>query len=180
MQALTQLINFPVEIGVPVRGAAAAEEAAMGNAQRKFHSKGGGSKAEDRDTHKQKDSTESGLKKGTSEKKTQKHLSDHEGEVNGYLQSDLKGESPEAEKISRSHRAGAQSAGGGSSTSLPPTAAKLKCEGNDLFKSGQFGEAVLKYSEAIEYVLGLGECKTLYLNLGLLFRLFKGTTNELT
>lgn len=179
MQALTQLINFPVEIGVPVRGAAAAEEAAMGNAQRKFHSKGGGSKAEDRDTHKQKESTESGLKKGTSEKKTQKHLSDHEGEVNGYLQSDLKGESPEAE-ISRSHRAGAQSAGGGSSTSLPPTAAKLKCEGNDLFKSGQFGEAVLKYSEAIEYVLGLGECKTLYLNLGLLFRLFKGTTNDLT
>ncbi|KGL98710.1 Sperm-associated antigen 1, partial [Charadrius vociferus] len=90
----------------------------------------GGSKAEDRETQKQKESTESGLKKGTSQKKTQKHLSDHEG---------------------------AGSAGGGSSASLPPTAAKLKCEGNELFKSGQFGEAVLKYSEAIEYVMGLGE-----------------------
>ncbi|KFP50911.1 Sperm-associated antigen 1, partial [Cathartes aura] len=90
----------------------------------------GGSKAEDRETQKQKESTDSGLKKGTSGKKTQKHLSDREG---------------------------SQSAGGGSSTSLSPTAAKLKSEGNELFKSGQFGEAVLKYSEAIEYVIGLGE-----------------------
>ncbi|XP_032843820.2 sperm-associated antigen 1 isoform X2 [Tyto alba] len=140
------------KIGVPVRG----EEAAMGNVQRKFHSKGGSGKAEDRETQKQKESTESGLKKGTSEKKPQKHLSDHEGEVNGYLHSDQRSESPEAE-LSRSHKAGSQSAAGGSSTSLPPTAAKLKSEGNELFKSGQFGEAVLKYSEAIEYVIGLGE-----------------------
>uniref|UniRef100_A0A8C0BIC2 Sperm-associated antigen 1 n=2 Tax=Accipitrinae TaxID=8955 RepID=A0A8C0BIC2_9AVES len=129
----------------------------MGNAQRKFHSKGGGSKAEDGETQKQKESTESRLKKGTAEKKSQKHLPDREGEVNGYLHSDQKSESPEAEakKVSRSHGAGSQSAGGGCSTSLPPTAAKLKSEGNELFKSGQFGEAVLKYSEAIEYVIGL-------------------------
>ncbi|KFR01740.1 Sperm-associated antigen 1, partial [Nipponia nippon] len=79
-----------------------------------------------------------------------------EGEVNGYLRSDQKGESPEA-AVSRSHGARSQSAGGGNSTSLPPTAAKLKSEGNELFKSGQFGEAVLKYSEAIDYVIGLGE-----------------------
>ncbi|XP_054047303.1 sperm-associated antigen 1 isoform X1 [Rissa tridactyla] len=145
------------KIGVPVPGEAAAGEAAMGNAQRKFHSKGGASKAEGRETQKQRESTESGLKKGTSEKKTQERLSDHEGEVNGYLQSDQKSESSEAEKISGSQGAGSQSAGGGSSTSLPPTAAKLKSEGNELFKSGQFGEAVLKYSEAIEYVIDLGE-----------------------
>ncbi|KFO74026.1 Sperm-associated antigen 1, partial [Cuculus canorus] len=88
----------------------------------------GGSKAEDRETQKQKESTESRLKKGTSEKKPQKKLSDHEG---------------------------SQSADSGSS--LPPIAAKLKSEGNELFKSGQFGEAVLKYSEAIEYVISLGE-----------------------
>ncbi|KFV93959.1 Sperm-associated antigen 1, partial [Eurypyga helias] len=91
------------------------------------------------------------------EKKTAKRLSDHEGEANGYLHSDQKSESPETEKISRSHGAGSQSAGDGSSTSLPPAAAKLKSEGNELFKSGQFGAAVLKYSEAIEYVVGLGE-----------------------
>ncbi|KAM6087330.1 sperm-associated antigen 1 [Chlamydotis macqueenii] len=142
--------------GVPVRGEAAAGEAAMGNALRRFHSKGGGGKTADRERQKQKETTETGLKKGTSEKKTQKHLSDHEGEVNGYLPRDQKSESPETE-VSRSHRAGSPLAGGGSSTSLPPPAAKLKSEGNELFKSGQFGEAVLKYSEAIEYVIGLGE-----------------------
>lgn len=179
MQALTQLINFLAEIVVPVRGEAAAGEAAMGNAQRKFHSKGGGSKAEDGETQKQKEPTESRLKKGTAEKKSQKHLPDREGEVNGYLHSDQKSESPEAEKVSTSHGAGSQSAGGGRSTSLPPTAAKLKSEGNELFKSGQFGEAVLKYSEAIEYVIGLGGCNTLCLRIGLLFRLLKGTTDEL-
>ncbi|XP_051467593.1 sperm-associated antigen 1 isoform X1 [Apus apus] len=139
------------EIGVPVRGEAAAGQAAMGNAQRKFHSKGGGSKAEDRETQKRKESPESRFKKGTSEKKTQKHLSDHE-EVNGYVQSDQKSESPETE-VCRSQGA----AGGGDSTSLPPIAAKFKSEGNELFKSGQFGEAVLKYSEAIEHVVSLGE-----------------------
>ncbi|XP_037985141.1 sperm-associated antigen 1 isoform X2 [Motacilla alba alba] len=132
---------------------AAAGEPAMGNAHRKSHGKG---KAQDRDTHKHKDSAESGGKKGASQK-SEKHLSDREGEVNGYLRSDGKSESAEAEEISTPHREESQSAGGGSSTSLPPAAAKLKSEGNELFKSGQFGEAVLKYSEAIEYVAGLGE-----------------------
>ncbi|CAN8183796.1 unnamed protein product [Coccothraustes coccothraustes] len=132
---------------------AAVGEPAMGNAHRKSHGKG---KARDRDTHKHKDSAESGGKKGAS-KKSEKHLSDYEGEVNGYLRSDEKSESAEAEEIAAPQREGSQSAGGGSSTSLPPTAAKLKSEGNELFKSGQFGEAVLKYSEAIEFVTGLGE-----------------------
>ncbi|XP_014820655.1 PREDICTED: sperm-associated antigen 1 [Calidris pugnax] len=143
-------------ISVPVGGEAAAEEGAMGNAQRKFHSKGGGGKAEDRDTQKEKESNESGLKKSTAEKKRQKRSSDHQSEVNGYLQSDQKSESSEAE-LSGPQGAGSQAAGGGSSASLPPAAAKLKSEGNELFKSGQFGEAVLKYSEAIDYVIGLGE-----------------------
>uniref|UniRef100_A0A8B9IXE6 Sperm-associated antigen 1 n=2 Tax=Amazona TaxID=12929 RepID=A0A8B9IXE6_9PSIT len=114
-----------------------------------------GSKAEDRETQKQKESTESGLRKGTSEKNTQKQLSGCEDEVNGYLHSDQKSESPEAEVVSGSLEAGSQSAGGGNPISLPPAAAKLKSEGNELFKSGQFGEAVFKYSEAIEYVAGL-------------------------
>nr|XP_031359913.1 sperm-associated antigen 1 [Lonchura striata domestica] len=138
-------------------GAAAARAAgqrAMGNAHGKSRGKGG--KAQDGDKHKHKDSAESRLKKGAAEKKSEKHLSDHEGEVNGYLRSGDKSESAEAE-ISEPHREETRSAGGGSSTALPPTAAKLKSEGNELFKSGQFGEAVLKYSEAIEYVTSLGE-----------------------
>lgn len=125
----------------------------MGNAHRKAHGRG---------AHKHKDSADSAGKK---EKESEKHLSDHEGEVNGYLCSDEKSESAEAE-ISKSPREESHSpekAGGDSSTSLPPAAAKLKSEGNELFKSGQFGEAVLKYSEAIECVTGVGECNhTLY------------------
>ncbi|XP_027573306.1 sperm-associated antigen 1 isoform X1 [Pipra filicauda] len=141
---------------VPVAAEAAAGEPAMGNAHRKFRSKGGGGKAEGREKQKQKEPTESGLKKDTPEKKPGKHLSDHEGEVNGYLHSDQKSESSESGS-SRWYTAGSQWAGGASPTSLPAIAAKLKSEGNELFKSGQFGEAVLKYSEAIEYVIGLGE-----------------------
>ncbi|XP_064363735.1 sperm-associated antigen 1 isoform X2 [Dromaius novaehollandiae] len=144
------------KIGVPVIGEAATEKAEMGNAQKKFPSKGGGIKSEERETQKQKEYTENGVKKGTSEKKAQKHLSDHEDEANGYLNSDQKSESHEVGKISRSHGTGSLSADGGSSL-LPPTAAKLKSEGNELFKSGQFGEAALKYSAAIEYVVGSGE-----------------------
>lgn len=156
--ALTRLINALAAPAAAAAAQAAAGEPAMGNAHRKSHGKG---KAHDRDAHKHKDSAESGSKKGASGKKSEKRLSDHEGEVNGYLPTDEKSESAEAEEISTSHREGSQSAAGGSSTSLPPTAAKLKSEGNELFKSGQFGEAVLKYSEAIEYVTGLGEFNTL-------------------
>ncbi|KAG8441810.1 hypothetical protein GDO86_010840 [Hymenochirus boettgeri] len=43
-------------------------------------------------------------------------------------------------------------------SSLPLTAAtKLKSEGNQLFKNGQFGEATIKYSEAIENGKNSGE-----------------------
>ncbi|XP_041269007.1 sperm-associated antigen 1 [Onychostruthus taczanowskii] len=139
--------------GAAAAARAAAGEPAMGNAHRKPRGKG---KAHDRDAHKRKDSAESRVRKGASEE-AEKHLSEREGEVNGYLRSDETSESAEAEEISRPQSEESQSAGGGSSTSLPPTAAKLKSEGNELFKSGQFGEAVRKYSEAIEYVSGLGE-----------------------
>ncbi|KGL76666.1 Sperm-associated antigen 1, partial [Tinamus guttatus] len=79
-----------------------------------------------------------------------------EDEVNGYLNCSQKSESREDEKTSGSHGAGSLSADGQSPV-LPPTAAKLKSEGNELFKSGQFGEAALRYSAAIEYVMGLAE-----------------------
>ncbi|XP_072186006.1 sperm-associated antigen 1 isoform X2 [Excalfactoria chinensis] len=143
------------KIVLPVRGEAALGKADMGNILRKFHSKGGGSKLEDRGAQKQKESTESGLKKGTEEKKSQK--TDHDGEANGYLNSSQTSESPETGQSTRLHGGGSLSAGAAHSTSLPPAAAKLKSEGNELFKSGQFGEAVPKYSEAIEYVISVGE-----------------------
>ncbi|XP_048796302.1 sperm-associated antigen 1 isoform X2 [Lagopus muta] len=143
------------KIVLPVRGEAALGKAEMGNLLRKFHSKGGGSKLDGRETEKQKESTESRLKKDAAEKKSQK--TDHEGEANGYLNSNQTSENPEAGQSSRSHGAGSLPAGSAHSTSLPPAAAKLKSEGNELFRSGQFGEAVPKYSEAIEYVISVGE-----------------------
>ncbi|XP_071410182.1 sperm-associated antigen 1 isoform X2 [Pithys albifrons albifrons] len=106
---------------------AAAAQPAMGSALRKLRGRVCG-KATGK---KRKEPTESGLEGGTTEEKSGKEdSSDHEG---------------------------SQLTSGGSSASLPPPAAKLKSEGNELFKSGQFGEAVRKYSEAIEYVTGLGE-----------------------
>ena len=165
-------LELPAGGGGPVRGAAAAGPAAMGSAQRKLHCKGGG------DREAQKGPTESRAKKGTAENKQQKPLSDRE--ANGYLHGGGKSESPEAEQSCGARGAGSRSAGGDGAASLPPAAASLKNEGNELFKSGQFGEAVLRYSEAIECVTGLGECSSVCLNLGLMFRLCKGTTDDLT
>uniref|UniRef100_A0A8C3TDF0 Sperm-associated antigen 1 n=1 Tax=Chelydra serpentina TaxID=8475 RepID=A0A8C3TDF0_CHESE len=126
----------------------------MGNVQKKFSSKGDGCKSE---TQKHSEYTESRVKKGISEKKTIEHLTDHEGEVNGYLNGEKKNESNDVKKeTSSSHGTESSSAGKSISNLLPPTAAKLKSEGNELFKNGQFGEAVLRYSEAIENVLNLG------------------------
>ncbi|CAM5108577.1 unnamed protein product [Natator depressus] len=126
----------------------------MGNVQKKFSSKGGGCKSE---MQKHSEYTEKRVKKGISEKKTIEHLPDHEGEVNGYLNGKKKNESNDVKKeTSSSHGTESSSAGKSISNLLPPTAAKLKSEGNELFKNGQFGEAVLRYSEAIENVINLG------------------------
>uniref|UniRef100_A0A8C0GPN9 Sperm-associated antigen 1 n=1 Tax=Chelonoidis abingdonii TaxID=106734 RepID=A0A8C0GPN9_CHEAB len=126
----------------------------MGNVQKKFSSKGDGCKSE---TQKQSEYTESRVKKDISEKKTIEHLPDHEGAVNGYLNGKKKNESNDVKKeTSSSHGTESSFAGKSISNLLPATAAKLKSEGNEFFKNGQFGEAVLRYSEAIENVINLG------------------------
>ncbi|XP_043363446.1 sperm-associated antigen 1 isoform X3 [Dermochelys coriacea] len=126
----------------------------MGNVQKKFSNKGDGCKSE---MQKHSEYTENRVKKGISEKKTIEHLPDHEGEVNGYLNGKKKNESNDVKKeTSSSHGTESSSAGKSISNLLPPTSAKLKSEGNELFKNGQFGEAVLRYSEAIENVINLG------------------------
>ncbi|KAM9164142.1 sperm-associated antigen 1 isoform 3-T3 [Pangshura tecta] len=139
--------------GVLLRGKTATKSE-MGNIQKKFSSKGDGCKSE---TQKQSEYTESRVKKDASEKKTIEHLPDHEGEVNGYLNGKKKNESNDVKKETSSSR-GTESSSAERSISnlLPPTAAKLKSEGNEFFKNGQFGEAVLRYSEAIENVINLG------------------------
>ncbi|XP_026519195.1 sperm-associated antigen 1 isoform X4 [Terrapene carolina triunguis] len=141
------------ETGV-LLGGKIATKSEMGNLQKKFSSKGDGCKSE---TQKQSEYTESRVKKDVSEKKTIEHLPDHEGEVNGYLNGKKKNENNDLKKeTSSSHGTESSSTGKSISNLLPPTAAKLKSEGNELFKNGQFGEAVLRYSEAIENVINLG------------------------
>lgn len=137
----------------------ATEKSEMGNVQKKFTSKGDGSRSDDKETQNQREHTGSGAKKGTSENRTPKHLPDQEAEVNGYLNNDKKksGNSNVKEENPRSCETVSSSSGKSISTLLPPTAAKLKSEGNELFKNGQFGEAVLKYSEAIDNVVNLGK-----------------------
>ncbi|XP_067393348.1 sperm-associated antigen 1 isoform X2 [Emydura macquarii macquarii] len=135
-------------------GGEIATKSEMGNVQKKFSSKGDGSMSE---TQKNREYTERKVKKGISEKKTPEHLSDQEGEVNGYLNNGKKkDENNEVKETSTSHGTESSSTGKSISNLLLPTAAKLKSEGNELFRNGQFGEALLRYSEAIENVINLG------------------------
>uniref|UniRef100_A0A7M4FSV6 Sperm associated antigen 1 n=1 Tax=Crocodylus porosus TaxID=8502 RepID=A0A7M4FSV6_CROPO len=146
------------ETGVLVQEEIATEKSEMGNVQKKFTSKGDGCRSDDKETQNQREHTESGAKNGRSENRTSKHLPDQEAEVNGYLNNDKKksGNSNIKEENPRSCGTVSSSSGKNISTLLPTTAAKLKSEGNELFKNGQFGDAVLKYSEAIESAVNLG------------------------
>nr|XP_034980563.1 sperm-associated antigen 1 [Zootoca vivipara]XP_034980564.1 sperm-associated antigen 1 [Zootoca vivipara] len=138
---------------VLVGGEITTEKTEMGNAQKKSPSKGDGCKWENKEAQKLRDPLENSVKKGTPEKKTSKVLRDSENEVNGFLGSD-KNNTENKEVIQKNAESSA--AGENSSTLLPSTAATLKAEGNELFKNGQFGEAVLRYSEAIENVISSG------------------------
>uniref|UniRef100_A0A8C3B8Y9 Sperm associated antigen 1 n=1 Tax=Cairina moschata TaxID=8855 RepID=A0A8C3B8Y9_CAIMO len=118
----------------------AAGPAAMGSAQRKAQ----GAKAEGKE--RRRDPADP---KGTAEEGGQRPEQQGEGEADGYSDGEGARGSPAAQQPPGAHGDGA--------TSLPPAAAELKREGNELFKGGQFAEAVLRYSEAIEHVVGLGE-----------------------
>uniref|UniRef100_A0A8D2L3P9 Sperm-associated antigen 1 n=1 Tax=Varanus komodoensis TaxID=61221 RepID=A0A8D2L3P9_VARKO len=122
----------------------------MGNAQKKFPSKGDGSKSEHKEAQKHRDPSESKARKGTPDKKTHKVVQNCEREGNGSLSN---GRNNSENKEVKPKDAESSSAGICSSTLLPTTAAKLKAEGNELFKNGQFGDAVLRYTEAIENVV---------------------------
>uniref|UniRef100_A0A8B9BD27 Sperm associated antigen 1 n=1 Tax=Anser brachyrhynchus TaxID=132585 RepID=A0A8B9BD27_9AVES len=119
----------------------AAGPAAMGSAQRKAQ----GAKAEGREQR--RDPAGTADPKGTAEEGAQRP--EQQGEADGYSNGEGARGSPAEQQPPGAH--------GDGSTSLPPAAAELKREGNELFKGGQFGEAVLRYSEAIEHVVGLGE-----------------------
>ncbi|KAG8570393.1 hypothetical protein GDO81_011252 [Engystomops pustulosus] len=126
------------EAGVTVGGGgetAAAELIEMGNAQKKFSPKKGNEYEEVNQSPRHgKASSQNGVKKDGS---------------NGKPQNQGNPEQPGSKA-----RSGSQEA---KLSSQPlPLAAQLKNEGNQLFKNGQFGEATIKYSEAIENLKNTG------------------------
>ncbi|XP_020824967.1 sperm-associated antigen 1 isoform X2 [Phascolarctos cinereus] len=147
---------------VPVRGEQRSDQPEMGNVQNKFTGKGNGKKSRGKQAQKCRDRAVSGA---TSQGQNSKPSPRLGGEVNGHLESDKKtaGGSGGAKEVARP---------GPAPSPLPlpaATAADLKSQGNELFRNGQFGEAVLKYSQAVEKLQGLGsesadELSVLYSN----------------
>ncbi|XP_013916320.1 PREDICTED: sperm-associated antigen 1 isoform X2 [Thamnophis sirtalis] len=130
-----------------------SEPADMGNVQKKFSSRGGAWKPDHKEAQKPRDPSENNVKKGGLEETIREPLQDDKKEINGYLSNCTNGN-----EIGEGKPKDVESsaAGKSNSTLLPANAAKLKTEGNELFKNGQFGEAMLKYSRAIENVLSSG------------------------
>ncbi|XP_070604225.1 sperm-associated antigen 1 [Erythrolamprus reginae] len=130
-----------------------SQPADMGNVQKKFNSRGGAWKPDHKEAQKPRNPSENNVKKGTLEETIRERLQDDKKDINGYLSNCVneneirEGKPKEVES---------PASGKNSSTLLPANAAKLKTEGNELFKNGQFGEAMLKYSRAIENVLSSG------------------------
>lgn len=141
-------------------GEITSEKTEMGNAQKKFPGKGDGCKSEHKEAQKQRDLSEASVKKGTPEKRTSTVLQDCNPEANGYVSDEKKNSATREIKPKDVESSSGEK---NNSVLLPPTAAALKAEGNELFKNGQFGEAVLKYSQAIENVAnsGINPCKTI-------------------
>uniref|UniRef100_A0A8C6XHS2 Sperm associated antigen 1 n=1 Tax=Naja naja TaxID=35670 RepID=A0A8C6XHS2_NAJNA len=148
--AIAKLIHFLVETAVLVGRESTSEPADMGNVQKKFSNRGGAWKPDHKEAQKPRDPSENSVKKDVLEETIRESLQDGKKEINGYLSNCISGKEIEEGKPKDVE---SSAAGISSSTLLPANAAKLKTEGNELFKNGQFGEAMLKYSRAIENVL---------------------------
>ncbi|XP_043931099.1 sperm-associated antigen 1 [Protopterus annectens] len=65
-------------------------------------------------------------------------------------------EKPDKQDWNTQEKANSSSSAVQNSGNLPPPAAKLKSQGNELFKNGQFGDAIDKYTEAIKTLTDSG------------------------
>ncbi|MEE6463442.1 hypothetical protein FKM82_005903 [Ascaphus truei] len=143
--------SYDQEAGVTVGGGEAAGELSnMGNAQRKFPPKGDGWKSEERQTPKHRATSENGVKKGSPT-------------GGGARKEPQRAATPEAEMRPKG---GSKEVRKEQPSAPLPAAARLKEDGNQLFRNGQFGEAAAKYSEAIGNVpdTGAEERSILYSN----------------
>ncbi|XP_069477536.1 sperm-associated antigen 1 [Ambystoma mexicanum] len=127
--------------GVPVGGETAEEEerSAMGNAQKKFPGR-----EEEPTAWKKRDDGDSGPRKDVPGRGNKGGSPKEADNARNACQ-----RRPEQSPAAPGAGA-APPAVNGPTSLLPPTAATLKDQGNELFKHGQFGAAVAKYSEAIE------------------------------
>ncbi|XP_039592350.1 sperm-associated antigen 1-like isoform X1 [Polypterus senegalus] len=124
--------------------ATAFEKSVMGNVQKKFPSRG----------DIQPETDERGLSPGTKE---------NAEKANKETESTVQSTEAKDQRLKNKNLENGKYAGNHSSTSgsdesrpqlltsgvLPPAVACLKEQGNELFKNGQFGEAVIKYTQAI-------------------------------
>ncbi|XP_032375127.1 sperm-associated antigen 1 [Etheostoma spectabile] len=145
----------PVEPSQPVGGeessAAPAEKGDMGNAQKKPHSRGDGG------PHSEFNNSNQGhwRSKGGSSDKYKVTQESKEKVANGTGKRGSTASVP-ADQSSNSKETPVRGNAGGTVNldapcgALPPPLARLKNEGNLLFKNGQFADALEKYSQAIQ------------------------------
>ncbi|XP_029694765.1 sperm-associated antigen 1 [Takifugu rubripes] len=145
----------PVELTQPVGGekcsTAPAESGDMGNAQKKPHGRGDGG------PHSESNNTHHGhwKSKGGSSDKYKLTPESKEKVINGASK---RGSTASVQADQSSDAKGTSDGGNGGATvnldapcgALPPPLARLKNEGNLLFKNGQFADALEKYSLAIQ------------------------------
>lgn len=149
------LLACPVEPSQPVGGeessAAPAERGDMGNAQKKPHSRGDGG------PHSEFNNSHQGhwRSKGGSSDKYKVTQESKEKVANGTGKSGSTASAP-ADQSNNGKETPVRGNAGGTVNldapcgALPPPLARLKNEGNLLFKNGQFADALEKYSQAIK------------------------------
>lgn len=152
----------PVELTQPVGGekcsTAPAESGDMGNAQKKPHGRGDGG------PHSESNNTHHGhwKSKGGSSDKYKVTTESKEKVINGARKrgstaSVPADQSSDAKETSDGGNGGATVNLDAPCGALPPPLARLKNEGNLLFKNGQFADALEKYSLAIQGYSDSGE-----------------------
>ncbi|XP_072426797.1 sperm-associated antigen 1-like [Chiloscyllium punctatum] len=159
-----ELMNKNEESSKPVGGRTSKAKTVMGNTQKKYSHKRGGqtnekncTKGKDsgsattwNNTNKEAEANSSALSR--TEPSKFGHETKGENVKNVTIPEARKGHEPPRTDLRQMFPPGSSSEtekGKNNTWALPPAVANLKSEGNQLFKNGQFGDAVIKYTKAI-------------------------------